>query len=133
MRAVSAALVHIRKAQELSQQTVSDRAGMSDSVLCRIERAERAPNLPLLLALCEIVQVRPSEVLYLAEQEAIQLGPPPWSSSATELMTRHTRRVDSDVSEDGPAGADCGGGTTERALIVPSGDRDSANEAAVMP
>ena len=52
-----------RMAMQLTQKQLAELAGISASYLGRIERGRRAPSVETLIALCNALAVRPTELL----------------------------------------------------------------------
>lgn len=77
-----------RENQELPLMLVADRCGVSSSVLSRLELARREPRLRLLLVLSNVLGVRFSDVMRIAEDEAFPLGRTPWLDCPAEVIGR---------------------------------------------
>jgi transcriptional regulator with XRE-family HTH domain len=84
--AVGALLRRARENQGLLQMDVADLCGVSRSVLCRLEHADREPRLSVLVMLCGVLGMRFSDVLRMAEDEAFPVGAVPWSHHSVELI-----------------------------------------------
>lgn len=70
-RAEAAAIVlrRLRKKRKLSQEVLSGLAGMARPHLSMIERGERMPNLYTIWRLADALDMRPSELVALMEEE----------------------------------------------------------------
>jgi transcriptional regulator with XRE-family HTH domain len=77
MRAIGDLLRRARHASGLKLAQLSDRSGISQSVLCRVELARRTPNIPLLIAVCAAMGIRASDVFRAAEDAAVPLPASP--------------------------------------------------------
>lgn len=84
--AVASLLRRVRENQGLSLAEAAGRCGMSPSVLSRLERAHRGLRLRQLLALCNVLGVRFSDVMRAAEDEAFPLGDTPWTEHPAGLL-----------------------------------------------
>ena len=76
-----------RRKRGLTMTTVARRCGLSPSVLCRMELARREPRITRLLAVCDVLGVRFSDIMRAAEDEAYPLDGHPWTNSPDELLT----------------------------------------------
>jgi transcriptional regulator with XRE-family HTH domain len=90
VRAILAvAALLLRQAREklgVSAVSVADRCGVSPSVLCRVELGRRVPRLVLVLAMCNVLGLRFSDVMRAAEDEAFPLGNHPWTDDPRDLL-----------------------------------------------
>jgi transcriptional regulator with XRE-family HTH domain len=90
----------LRRARENRGLLLADIArhcGLSTSVLCRVELARREPRLRLVLQMCELLEVRFSDVMRMAEDEAYPYGHRPWTTQPEELIGQHSKSEDSTV------------------------------------
>ena len=78
----------LRLARGETQEQVGLRAGLSISEMCRLERARRDLRLGPLLRICGSLEVRPSALLRLAEDDVFPVGPVPWAKDAPQLLGR---------------------------------------------
>lgn len=85
-RAIGDLLRRARHASGLKLAELSDRCGISQSVLCRVELARRTPNIPLLIAVCAAMGVRASDVFRAAEDAAVPLPITPAAGRFHELF-----------------------------------------------
>lgn len=76
-RAIGDLLRRARHASGLKLADLSDRCGISQSVLCRVELGRRTPSLPLLIAVCAAMGIRASDVFRAAEDAAVPLPTSP--------------------------------------------------------
>jgi transcriptional regulator with XRE-family HTH domain len=67
---------------------VADRCGVSMSVLSRAERACREPRLWLVLRICNVLGVRFSDVMRVAEEEAFPVDSGPWTNHPADMLGR---------------------------------------------
>jgi transcriptional regulator with XRE-family HTH domain len=79
-------LRRVREKLGVTAVSVAQRCGVSQSVLCRVELGRRVPQLPLVLAVCNVLGVRFSDVMRAAEDEAFPLGGRPWINDPRELL-----------------------------------------------
>ena len=96
-RSVGHLLRQLRLGRGETQEQVGLRAGIGNSDVCRLERGSREPRLGALLRVCGSVQVRPSVLLRLAEDEAFPIEPQPWSADMAWLLRRLGALVGGDV------------------------------------
>lgn len=75
-----------REARGWIQADLADACEMWVPVLSRIERARREPRLSLALTLCNLLGVRFSDVMRMAEDEAFPLGRGPWTDQPANLL-----------------------------------------------
>lgn len=83
---VAMLLRRVRLNKDLTAVTVADWCGVSQSVLCRVELGRRVPHLPLVLSVCNVLGVRFSDVIRMAEDEAFPLGGTPWTAYPERLL-----------------------------------------------
>lgn len=67
--AVAALLRHLRKKRRLSQEVLSGLSGMARPHLSMIERGERMPTLYTIWRIADALDMRPSELVALIEEE----------------------------------------------------------------
>jgi transcriptional regulator with XRE-family HTH domain len=79
-------LRQVRQKRGLVLSGFADRCGVSVPVMSRLERSAREPRLYLLLAMCNLLGVRFSEVMRIAEDEAFPVGDQPWTDHVAELI-----------------------------------------------
>lgn len=72
---VGVLLRRVRENQGLLLTEAAAQAGMSMSVLSRVERAQREPRLRTALVLCNVLGIRFSDLMRVAEDEAF-----PWAA-----------------------------------------------------
>lgn len=84
--AVGPAVRKARLRQRRSQTAVAVASGLVESILSRIESGQRIPRLDQLVALCDTLGVRPSDVLRFAEDGAFPLGGDPWTDQPDTLL-----------------------------------------------
>lgn len=58
---------------------VAERLGLSSSVICRLELARREPSMHQLIMVCAVLDLRLSDVIRTAENEAFPMGLAPWA------------------------------------------------------
>lgn len=78
LAALGTHLRRIRLEQGWQLKEMADDIGMSMSVLCRLELARREPSTRNLIMICSALEVRLSDVLRRAEDEAFPMGHTPW-------------------------------------------------------
>lgn len=79
-------LRQVRMTRGLSMSNAGKQCGVSVPVMSRFERSEREPRLYMLLAVCNMLGIRFSEVMRIAEDEAFPFGDQPWTDSVAELI-----------------------------------------------
>lgn len=79
VRDVGLSLRLARERQDLLQTQVAEQAGVSASVLSRLERAVRDAPLATVLAVCQALKVRLSDVMRLVEDLNFPAGDGPWT------------------------------------------------------
>jgi DNA-binding XRE family transcriptional regulator len=84
--AMALSLRRARVNQGIVQSDAAARAGMSVSVLSRIELARRVPGLRVALVVCNVLGIRFSDVMRAAEDEAFPLGGIPWTDHPARLL-----------------------------------------------
>ena len=67
--AVAAAVRRLRKSRKLSQEVLSGLAGMERSHLGMVETGGRIPNLYTIWRIADALDMRPSELIALIEEE----------------------------------------------------------------
>ncbi len=67
--AVAALLRHLREKRGLSQEVLSGLSGMARPHLSMIERGERMPTLYTIWRIADALDMRPSELVALIEEE----------------------------------------------------------------
>jgi transcriptional regulator with XRE-family HTH domain len=91
LAALGAQLRRIRLERGWQLKDLAAELGVSMSVLCRLELARREPSARNLILICGALEVRLSDVLRRAEDEAFPLGLAPWSDlerrSAVHLVS----------------------------------------------
>ncbi|HEY3607020.1 MAG TPA: helix-turn-helix transcriptional regulator [Pseudonocardiaceae bacterium] len=75
LRAIGDLLRRVRLNSGLALNELANRCGVSQSVLCRVELARRAPGLPFLLNVCARLGIRASDLFRAAEDAAVPLPP----------------------------------------------------------
>jgi DNA-binding XRE family transcriptional regulator len=78
----------VRQAKGRGLTDMAAECGVSASVLSRVELARREPRLSLLLMLCNLLGVRFSDVMRMAEDEAFPMGRGPWTVHPVDLIGR---------------------------------------------
>jgi DNA-binding XRE family transcriptional regulator len=78
----------VREAKGLALTDMAAQCGVSASVLSRVELARREPRVSLLLMLCNLLGVRLSDVMRMAEDEAFPMGRGPWTAHPVDLIGR---------------------------------------------
>lgn len=73
MRALGDLLRRARKASGLKMVELADQCGVSQSVLCRIELAQRRPTIDVLMEVCARLGIRVSDLFRAAEDAAVPL------------------------------------------------------------
>jgi transcriptional regulator with XRE-family HTH domain len=73
LRAIGDLLRRVRLNSGLALHELATRCGVSQSVLCRVELARRAPGLPFLLNVCARLGIRASDLFRAAEDAAVPL------------------------------------------------------------
>jgi transcriptional regulator with XRE-family HTH domain len=86
MRAVSLRLRREREDRGWTQGEVGQSCGISVSVLCRVELFQRNPSLWLLTRVCLALRVRPSDLLRIAEDDALPLPPALWDVAGNSTL-----------------------------------------------
>lgn len=86
LQAVSWLLRRAREHHGWQLVEVAERCGVSPSVLSRVERAQREPHLWLVLRICNVVGVRFSDVMRMAENEAFPVNNNPWTDHPIDLF-----------------------------------------------
>jgi ribosome-binding protein aMBF1 (putative translation factor) len=76
LRAIGDLLRRTRLSSGLALHELATRCGVSQSVLCRVELARRAPGLPFLLNVCARLGIRASDLFRAAEDAAVPTLPP---------------------------------------------------------
>ncbi len=76
LRAIGYLLRRTRLNSGLALHELATRCGVSQSVLCRVELARRAPGLPFLLNVCARLGIRASDLFRAAEDAAVPTLPP---------------------------------------------------------
>lgn len=79
VRDVGLSLRLARERQGLTQPQVAEQAGMSTSVVCRLELARRDAPLATVLTVCQALKVRLSDVMRLVEDLNFPAGDGPWT------------------------------------------------------
>jgi transcriptional regulator with XRE-family HTH domain len=79
LAALGTQLRRIRLERGWQLKDLAEDMGMSMSVLCRLELARREPSARNLITICSALEVRLSDVLRRAEDEAFPMGLAPWS------------------------------------------------------
>lgn len=96
-RTIGRRVRQVRNARQKSQRVVAERAGISKSYLCRLEKGERALNQrSLIIALAGALEIAPSELTTLP-------APAP-TDGATDTVVKAVRRALISVSHDVPGG-----------------------------
>lgn len=80
VRSTETALRQLRHAQGQRQIDLAAMCGVSNTLLSRIERGKRNPQLVVFVDLCASLDVRPSAVLRMAEDDVFPFGTPAWCS-----------------------------------------------------
>jgi transcriptional regulator with XRE-family HTH domain len=93
MHASALLLRRARQNRGLTLEELADACFVSPSVLCRIELARREPRLRVVLSLCNLLGVRFSDVLRMAEEEAFPLGRNPWTDRPEDLIGHDARSL----------------------------------------
>jgi hypothetical protein len=67
---------------------------VSPSVMSRFEcNGHSAPKLPMFFSVCNVLTVRPSAVLAIAEDSIYPLGGAPWTVSPRDLLAAYADQL----------------------------------------
>jgi DNA-binding XRE family transcriptional regulator len=86
LHVVGLALRRARTRRGITQGRLAEQIGLSAAVLSRLERTQRGPHLTTVLALCNVLGVRFSDVMRVAEDEAFPMGMTPWTDYPSVLI-----------------------------------------------
>jgi transcriptional regulator with XRE-family HTH domain len=81
--AVGASLRQRRLDQGLTLGDLTNRLGIDQAVVCRLEWGRRIGKLDRFIRVCAALGVRFSDVLRAAEDKAFPLGCAPWSNTSS--------------------------------------------------
>lgn len=101
-RQLGTRLRSLRKRVHWTQETLSERIGLTAEAYARIERGLSLPSFPTLLRLCNALDTRP-DVLLLDAQSEMRGGPtapaddPPGDCDEVDTLTQDLRMLDPEV------------------------------------
>jgi transcriptional regulator with XRE-family HTH domain len=76
-QALGAVVTELRTQKKLSQQTFADKLGCSLSYINALERGKQNPSFKFIIAMAEVLGLKPSQLLARAERKYLKSRPTP--------------------------------------------------------